>query len=741
MMKKTLAIVFFWLCGLLMVAQETSFQTPDLQLTVDDHGTITALSVCGKKALSNNCPVLLACRDGEVLSPTRFKALTDQAFDVKFDDYGDVVLQLKIIDNYLKFSIIEQSDFDAVVLFPIRVTLTGSVGEIIGVAQGNGIAFGMQALTPKTEAGLPSEYAETVMQQLNYQGEPTWAAVPTEKGTMMQFSARDRSQKQHRNVQGIDEVMVLPIHGEEANIEGASIALFGCRDNKVLERIGAIEEAEGLPHPMTLGVWDKTSPLSTRSYLICEADKKSADYVDIKCRQAGLDLGQPVLANRIAINSRLVTPTPSKQLLRQGVLRLHMGIAADQTHFAVYNSPLFDRPANINVIQIGNELISYRSSEVSGDIRLLYHCTRGAFGTRKTAHSKDETVYKLWDHLDRTLVPILATQDSMCLSISRRLAKTPYPLLVFNDLKSYAYNGHGDLAIAHLLGAMHQYNEEKRMQADTFSHYAWHYLTRVNDNTVWNASMRTKMAEDLPKRQDFYHRNMMPWLLGNFQIHLADKNRKATSMEELEWFLSKAAAFDAGFGLDFSVEAMRKHGLTNIMLTTIRTWETLRLSHAFNDKTKEALKDPYCDWHIKRDEDSTFLLYPQHNSRRYFCNLTDDQWEWNSPYTSRFALCITVEGKGSISNPVLMTPNGMLSFPCSIRAGQYLIYDFEGNACITDFNYNKIADVTAEGESFLDEGTSTVSFGCEVTMEERKKPEVNIRYYTHGEAKTIKKGA
>ena len=84
-------------------------------------------------------------------------------------------------------------------------------------------------------------------------------------------------------------------------------------------------------------------------------------------------------------------------------------------------------------------------------------------------------------------------------------------------------------------------------------------------------------------------------MIGNFQINLADKNRKATTMEELEWFLSKAAAFDAGFGLDFSAETMRKHGFTDEMLLTINNWETLRLANAFSEEQKEAFKDPYGD--------------------------------------------------------------------------------------------------------------------------------------------------
>ena len=479
-------------------------------------------------------------------------------------------------------------------------------------------------------------------------------------------------------------------------------------------------------------------PKSTKSYLIADGNPKDTAFLKEKCRQAGLDLGLSVLANRIMTTSRLVTPKPSEHLLKQGTLHLQLPIDDSQTEFAVYHSELFDQPAHINVLQIDDELVTYRSTESVGDIHLFYGCVRGAFGTRKSAHSKEATVYKLWDTPERTLLPDLELQDQMAQTEAKKLSKTNYPLLVFNDLISYSRNDQGDLAIGHFLDTMHKYNPDKLLQADLLTPMSSHYLSRVNENQLWNESMRTKMVETLTEKQDFYHRLQTPWMIGNFQIHLADKNRKATSMEELEWFLSKAAAFDAGFGLDFSRETMRKHGLTNIMLNTIRTWETLRLSNAFSDKMKDALKDPYGDWHIKKDGDSSYLLYPQHNSRRYFCNLFDDHWEWNSPYTSRFALSITVEGKGSISNLVFRTPNGMLYFPCTIRAGQYLIYDFEGNACITDLNYNKIADVTAEGESFLNEGTSEVSFQCEVKTEERKKPDVSIRYYTHGEATGIK---
>ena len=300
-------------------------------------------------------------------------------------------------------------------------------------------------------------------------------------------------------------------------------------------------------------------------------------------------------------------------------------------------------------------------------------------------------------------------------------------------MESYAYNEYGDEAIRHLLDTMHKYNPDKMLQADLLTPNSRPYLSRVNENMLWNASMRTKIVETLAEKQEFYRDAMMPWMIGNFRIHLADRMKPATTLEELEWFLSNAAAFDAGFGLEFDVEAMRHHGLSDEMLDAVNLWENLRQTQAFTDAQKELFKDPYASWHLEK-ADTAFCLYPQHVSRRYLCNLSDDRWTWNSPYESRFALRIAVEGKGSISELEFRTPNGILRFPCTVKAGQYLIYNFDKTAFITDANFNKLEEVTALGVSVLDEGESEITFSCEVTPEGQRKPSVTVRYITRGEA-------
>ena len=94
---------------------------------------------------------------------------------------------------------------------------------------------------------------------------------------------------------------------------------------------------------------------STKSYLIADGNPKDTAYLKGKCRQAGLDLGLQVLANRIPTDSKHVTPKPSIHLLKQGTLQLLLPIDETQTEFAVYHSELFATPATINVLQIRKE--------------------------------------------------------------------------------------------------------------------------------------------------------------------------------------------------------------------------------------------------------------------------------------------------------------------------------------------------------------------------------------------------
>ena len=79
---------------------------------------------------------------------------------------------------------------------------------------------------------------------------------------------------------------------------GSRIALFACPAAQALETIGAIEVAEGLPHPMLDGVWAKVATNANCSYLIVDFSEQTIDRAIEMTRRAGLELPLSQLAVR-----------------------------------------------------------------------------------------------------------------------------------------------------------------------------------------------------------------------------------------------------------------------------------------------------------------------------------------------------------------------------------------------------------------------------------------------------------
>lgn len=791
-------IALFILLALMLCktyAQNTFFSTEGLQVAVNEEGFFTSIQVCDKEILSSNkYPIVLACVNDRLVLPTRFVPAYGTLYEVGFDDGGAVLLDVQQFDNYLKITLEQQENvsYDAFLLCPVKVSLCETVGDIIGVVQGKNLAFGIQALNIKTNAGIPQEYVGKVHEHFNYAGEDAavstskifsgqLAATRVENGVMMQFSARYRGRQEYRKVQGVEQCLVEPVQDDDRLLEGASVALFGCRKSEALSRIGDIEVAENLPHPMFDGEWGKTSRAAMKPYIISDFSENDLDFVLEKCHRAGMEylyhiepfahwghfdwspefvkgddkavaqlvaraekegvkMGVHTLSNFMTTDDSYVTPLPSKHLLKQGVVKLQTDITADQTDFAVYNSPLFSRPMTINVLQIGDELISYRTAELSGDIQVLHSCTRGVYGTKKSAHSKNETVYKLWDHPYKTLFPDLELQDAFADRIIEIFNNTGLSQISFDGLEGCSYTGQDNYAVSRFVSRCYEgWDHNVMNDASQLNHYNWHIHSRMNWGEPWGEAMRTGQVEARIKNQDFFRRNLFPRMLGWFKISLADRKYECTTLEDVEWAMSEAAGFDAGYGMTIYMNAMRNHGQLDDLLDAMKNWDALRLADAFSEAQKQRLKDPYTEWHLEKSDDSTFLLYEMHISRRFRCDFNDMQpgqphgadWQWNTPFEGGFALRIHVEGKGSVTNPCLRTADDVLMFSCTLKSGQYLLFDFNGKAIVTDKNYNFIASVEPQGTATLPQGDSAVSFSCEsVKGEDDELPEISVRFMT-----------
>ena len=779
-------------------AQNVNLKTRSTQIGIDNTGHFSSIRVEGKDILhAGKYPLVTVCADNKLITPTKMTASGNQ-LKLTMSDGGTITLKQKESDVCITLEATNVPDKYEVLLFgPLAVNIHDVVGDVVGVAQGDGLAFGIQALNIKTNAGIPDEYGKLVTETYGYSGksaELSVASIPAYKlaaadisdGTVFHFSARRRNKQEYRQVQQIEKSLVLPVEGEDGPIKGAKIAFFGSKNTDALARIGEIEMEQGLPHPLFDGEWGKTSRAAMKSYLISDFSEDNFDMILDKAKIAGFEyvyhsgpfldwghfnwdpkftkdgdegvkkmvdkakaqgiaVGVHTLSNFTTTNDAYVTPVPSEHLLKQGVLTLTSDLDKEQTAIKIKKSDLFSMPMSLNAMQIDKELITYGSMEDQGDTYLLKDCKRGAYGTTASAHAQKTPLYKLWDYPYKTLFPDLVLQDKFADRLAELMNKTGLRQISFDGLEGCSYTGQDEYANSRFVTRFYnQLNHNVLNDASRLSHNLWHIHTRMNWGEPWGEAMRTGQVENRIKNQHFFQRNLFPRMLGWFLIRLADRNFECSTLEDLEWALSESAGFDSGYAMTINSNTLRRHGQIDKLLEAIKNWDKLREAQAFSDEQKARLKDPQTEWHLEKTDEQTYNLYPLSISKHFRCNMAEMQpgqpggadWSWSSPYESVYAIRLKVDGDGTIKDPSFTTPKGVIKFPCEISDRQYLLYTFDGKAVVTDKNYNVISEVTPQGNALLPAGSSAVAFSCEQISEDA--PEVIIRYITKGAPEVIK---
>lgn len=558
------------------MAEGIVLKTRCTEVALDGRGYYQSIRVEGKEILTNNTfPVITTGSKGKLVMPTSMTA-NDSLLTLKMDDSGSVVLRHKQGDVCITLQVKSiNNQYDALIYGSLQVGIHETVGDVIGVAQGEDVAFGVQALDIKTNGGIVEEYGAPVLEKFDYQGAPTelsvasipayrMAAADTGKGTVLQLSVRRRDKDAYRQVMHFKQHLAEAVKGADGRIEGSKIALFGCPKADALLRIGEIEVEQGLPHPLIDGEWVKTARTAMRAYLISDFTEQNLDFVLDKARARGIGMGVHTLSNFMTTNDAYVTPVPSRHLLKQGVLQLQANLTADQTDIAIAKSNLFEVPMSINTLQIGDELIQYEKMEEMPTGMLLTGCKRGAWGTQAAAHNKKAPLYKLSDHAYRVLLPDLTLQDSVADRLAARMNNTGLCQISFDGLEGCSYTGHEEYAPSRFVTRCYnQWNHEVINDASRLNHNLWHIHTRMNWGEPWGEAMRTGQVASRIKNQEFFRRNLFPRMLGWFLIRLSDKKFECTTLEDLEWALSESAGFDAGYAMTCNTSTLKKHGQTD----------------------------------------------------------------------------------------------------------------------------------------------------------------------------------
>ncbi len=633
---------------------------------------------------------------------------------------------------------------------PVPTGVGAVVGETVGVVRDGGagrdgtpprlpVAIGLQALSPDTLGGWPAAHAPAGCPDAAGRAgarEPyeECAAWRTAWGSVLQAHAPDPSR--------------------------SAIALFACPEPEALAVLGAIELAEGLPHPLLGGVWAKVSPEATRSYLICgfrENDLDAALECTARaglrylyhpdpfaswghyrphegdaalrrcCERAtarGIGLGVHTLSNFISRSDGYVTPRPDPRLQRAVHGRLAAAVGAEAAELPVEDAAPFRERGWCATVLVGDELVRYAAAE--DDPPRLAGCERGAHGTGAASHAAGAEVGRLADHAYRVFFPDSDLQDEIAGRLAELFRSTGLRQISFDGLEGCREAGGGAAAEARfVLGAARGWPEggEVINDASRLSHFTWHVHTRMNWGEPWGRAMREGQTEYRFANQDYFERNLFPRMLGWFRLHLDAPGHPATSLDDIEWMLARAAGYGAGFGLVSDLATLRGHGDAGAMLEAVRLWEAARHADAFTADQRARLRAGG-EWHLEAAGDGAWGLRPVWLSPALVCRAGEGQpghpgggdWPVVNPHPAQAPQVRLTAMGGTLTDPGLQLGGRTVMFRCRLEAGQVLRCGggLPAGAAVCDANGNVVRPVVAEGGgAVLAPGAQTVSLSAE----------------------------
>jgi hypothetical protein len=721
-----ITILFF---GLICLSQssfaQASFTSGELKMSLNKQGSVTELSnsSTGKNYISTDtiAPLItLISKNLRYQSSSMNYDKVEKKITLGFKEAGvSIEVRTTLKSTHLVLEIIKavpESKIDAIIWGPYPNTIAKTIGEIIGVVRDGEVSLGIQVLNIKTMGGdYPSAEGSTWARGI--------AAVSSKWGSKLQAYSINRDRNRFVDAWGglYKNMPVKALTGE--TVVGSKIAVFSCQEPMTFDRLEQIEIAENLPHPTVNGVWFKKSNLYGKSYMISSYGEKDIDEmigytkraglvslyhegpfkswgnfilnpeqfpngknglkncVD-KAHAAGLYLGMHTLTNFINTNDPYVSPVPDNRLSFTGISTLNRNIDADQNTIEVISPEYFndEKANNLHTVKIGSELIRYKTVSNTAPY-LLLDCQRGAFGTVKSDHKAGEQVGKLFDHSYKVFFPNLDMQREVAKNIANLMNETGVDHLDLDGHEGALASGQGDYALE--LFAKDVYDQVKHdfiIGTSLSKTFYWHIGSYYNWGEPWYGGFKESMQQYRIDNQGLFDRNYMPHMLGWYLL------AENTTLPEMEWMLSRAAGYNAGFAMVARPAALRKNPLSNQLLDAIREWESARNGNAFSKALQENLKNPKNEFHLEKRDEGKWTLHQYAMSPVFIREKFERQpgepthTTWNLQYNWKeqplqFRMQIT--GKiGSVKNIKMQIDNYKeLLFPIELSAGESLVSD------------------------------------------------------------------
>jgi hypothetical protein len=656
---------------------------------------------------------------GRELNPNTGK-YRNKTFQLTFDGGIELHVQVRETHDYVRFELtktVGHEKIEAIFWGPFNTTIGDTIGEVVGVVRNDKFAIGMRALNPKTVGGKMSNDEGVASGSASITGS---AASPEDFGSAMQAFAINQS---------LDRVIKVwhhhnncPVAGlKDYRLEGSAIALFGTTPDKALLTIGKISQAEGLPYQVIEGEWIRTSKVTGRPYLITGFSEGNFDdmleltqrlgfysiyhehpfetwgHFDLirdqfpngregmrqiveKAKAKNIRVGVHTLTNFITTNDPFVTTPLNSGLMAAGVSLLEKDIDETATEIVVDGYEYFAQVATLNSVLIGNEIIRYQEVTKEKPYTLI-NCVRGAYDTKPSAHKKGNQVKKLMDFPYRTLFPDWKMQDQMIQNLADFFNETGVSHMDFDGHEGACYTGRGDYAINYFADEfLKKVNHLVVNGSSNINHYYWNHNSYINWGEPWYASFRESQSEHRFRLQPFFDRNYMPNMLGWFLVN------SDTQVEDVEWMMSVAAGYNAGYALVLRYNAYKENPHIDKIIETIVLWEEAKNMRIFSDAQRTAMKNPANDFSLRKLSGNKWSLqnfdkfgFEHHRKVLQPGEPTHSRWEFdNKGEAQKMQLQLLIGGDDAAEAEgiELEVDNFFrIKVPVTLKKGQTLVWD------------------------------------------------------------------
>ena len=740
---------------------QVNIKTSTLELQISEVGVIEKLvdlKSAANYAAQETAYLINLKVKGEVIHPIKMKSKKDE-LTFSFDGGFEVKVKATNKMDYVCFEVVsvnKESAVQALLWGPYKTTISGIIGDFVGVVRNDDYAIGFQSLNIKTTGG------ELVNDEGAVMGRGT-AAVPQDYGSSIQAFCINRTKPQEItawNKINRTQVVAHP----DFNLEGSAIALFGAPEKEALSIIEKIELGEGLPHMMIDGEWMKTSSKAGRPYIISNFGEETVDQMldftesvgfyslyqshpfktwgsfDLipslfpngragmkasvdKAKARDIKMGVHTLTNFITTNDPFVTPIPNKGLAVFAQTTITSDIDENSDEIFIENPADYESKNTLQTVRIGDELIRFSKVSTEAPYK-LEDCKRGAFGTTVSLHKKGATIARLIDYPYKTFFPDMNLQNEMIDNLVDFFNETGVNHLDFDGHEGTYATGFGDsakdyFALRFMEGVKHPViNGTSRS-----GHFYWHINTYLNWGEPWYGGMKESQNNVRFNNQAVLERNYQPNMLGWFWY------RSTSSIADMEWMLARAAGWNAGYALVVHPKDIDKNPLSDQVIQLIKVWEEAKNRKIFSDAQKKLLKAGENDFSLAKVNNDEFHL--QYYKKKEFVhenimlqpgqpNFTE--WEFTNKFESQeLYFQLGAEGEeGEIENiKIDIDGHQTIELPVTMKAGYSSIYNGSDTFLVYDEKGRLKAQEKIDFAHLkLDKGMHTFRVSCDYSEED-----------------------